>query len=259
MMTSLMNGLSEVGEWFYFSRTVFSVLFKKGMSKDEWLNQMVQIGTRSIPITCVAGFFVGAVLAIQIDLQLKDFGAQSFLGGLSTSTTLRNLGPVLIAFLLAGRVGAYTSAELGTMAITEQINALRCLGLNPIQVLIIPRFAALIISSFLLLMLGLGMTVIGGMVVSSLLLDVNPIQFSSHIPQFVSQVSVIMGMVKSLLFGVVIGTVSCFFGYYVSGGAEEVGRAVRRTAVVTMVAIIVMDFIVSFCGNSLIQFLGNRG
>lgn len=253
------GGFLELGKWAFFSSEVFSIFASKRCSWKEWMNQMVSVGTRSIPLTCIAGLFVGAVLAIQMDLQLKDYGAQSFLGGLSTSTTLRNLGPVLIAFLLAARVGAFTSAELGTMAITDQLNAIRCLGLNPVQVIVIPRLLALIVSSFLLLILGLGMTVVGGMTAGSWLLDVNPLQFFSHIPQFVSAQSVFLGLIKSLVFGVMIGTISCFFGYNVTGGAEEVGRAVRKTSVVTMLSIILIDFIVSFCGSAILNVLPMGG
>ncbi|NDC26010.1 MAG: ABC transporter permease [Proteobacteria bacterium] len=185
---------------------------------------------------------------------MKDFGAQTFLGGLSTSTTLRNLGPVLIAFLLSGRVGAFTSAELGTMAITDQLNAIRCLGMDPVEKIVVPRLVALTCSSFLLLILGLGMTVVGGVVISSAHLGVNPIQFSQNISLFVSSWSIGIGVVKSFLFGLMIGTISCFFGYHTAGGARGVGRAVKRTSVATLVSIILMDFLVSTALESLKTF-----
>jgi phospholipid/cholesterol/gamma-HCH transport system permease protein len=247
--------MSSIGTWFLFSRRVIGLFFKVGISRKVLIHQMYQVGVRSMVTTCVAGLFVGAILAIQINLQLKDFGAQSFLGGLSTSTTIRNLGPVLIAFLLSGRVGAFSSAELGTMAITDQLNAIRCLGLNPLSVIIMPRLVALTISSFLLLVLGLGLTVFGGIIVSAIYLNVNPLQFVSHIPQFVSGISIFIGVLKSFLFGLIIGTISCFVGYQTTGGAEDVGQSVRRTAVVTLVSIIVVDFLVSFVVESVTQLI----
>jgi len=249
--------MRNFGRWFLFSKTVVGLFFKEGLSRKQLINHMYQVGVRSIPITCVAGLFVGAILAIQINLQLKDFGAQSFLGGLSTSTTLRNLGPVLIAFLLAGRVGAFSSAELGTMAITDQLNAIRCLGLNPLSMIIMPRLVALTISSFLLLVMGLGLTVVGGMMISSVYLKINPLLFVSHIPQFVSGSSVLIGVLKSFLFGLTIGTISCFVGYHTTGGSEEVGQSVRRTAVVTLVSIIVIDFLVSFSVESISRLIAS--
>ncbi len=254
-MPDLKELMGSIGNWFLFSKRVIGLFFREGISRKVLIQQMYQVGVRSMVTTCVAGIFVGAILAIQINLQLKDFGAQSFLGGLSTSTTIRNLGPVLIAFLLSGRVGAFSSAELGTMAITDQLNAIRCLGLNPLAVIIMPRLVALTISSFLLLVLGLGLTVFGGIIISSIYLNVNPLQFVSHIPQFVSGSSIFIGVLKSFLFGLIIGTISCFVGYKTTGGAEEVGRSVRRTAVVTLVSIIVIDFLVSFVVESVTQLI----
>lgn len=249
-MSNWLNIFFEgMGKWAAFCRKLVTLAFREGVAPKELIHQMVQVGVRSIPITCIAGLFVGAILAIQINLQLKDFGAQGFLGGLSTSTTLRNLGPVLIAFLLAGRVGAYTSAELGTMAITDQLNAIRCLGLDPFQKILIPRLVAVVVSSFLLLTIGLGMTVLGGILISVSALDVNALQFISHIPQFVSVRSISLGMIKSVIFGFMIGSVSCFFGFYTEGGAEAVGKTVRKTAVVILVSILIVDFLVSVLGG----------
>lgn len=246
-MSNLLENIRGVGRWGVFLKACGRLLLRDGVSKKQLVDHMYQVGSKSLPMTIVAGLFVGAILAIQINLQLKDFGAQTFLGGLSTSTTLRNLGPVLIAFLLAGRVGAFSSAELGTMAITDQINAIRCLGLNPLSIIVVPRLVALTISSFFLLVLGLGLTVLGGIMISSVFLKVNPLQFVSHIPQFVSVSSILTGILKSFCFGVLIGSISCFFGYFTTGGSQDVGSAVRKTAVVTLVTIIVVDFMISFC------------
>lgn len=249
MTTVLIKFVHGVGQWAIFVSKVLSLFVRDGLPKKSFISQMYLVGVRSVSITCISGIFVGAILAIQIDLQLRDFGAQSFLGGLSTSTTLRNLGPVLIAFLLAGRVGAYTAAELGTMAITDQLSAIRCLGLNPLEVIVLPRLAALICSSFLLLILGLGMTVVGGMLLSATSLSINPLQFLSRIPDFLSWNSILLALIKSFVFGLMIGTLSCFFGYNTSGSAESVGMTVRRTAVFSLLSIIVMDFLVSWLGG----------
>lgn len=255
MFRKIVEAIRGIKLWARFTLEVFQLFLKKGVDRNAFVSQMYEVGSRSLPITIVAGVFVGAILAIQINLQLKDFGAQSFLGGLSTSTTLRNLGPVLIAFILAGRVGAFTSAELGTMAITDQLNAIRCLGMNPLSVIVVPRLLALIVSSFLLLILGLAMTVLGGAVIAAYHLGVNPVNFATNIPRFVSFGSVFLGVVKSFIFGVMIGSISCYFGYSTSGGASEVGKAVKSTSVVTLISIIVMDFLVSVTGESLSRLL----
>src|SRR4051812_1422395 len=141
---------------------------RRGIPRSLLVEQIYLIGVRSFFITVVAGLFVGAIMAIQINLQLRDFGAQAFLGGLSASTTIRDVGPTLIAFLLSGKVGAFTSAELGTMKVTDQVDAIRCLGMDPIRYLILPRMVAVVISSFLLLVVGLVVTVVGGLTISVL-------------------------------------------------------------------------------------------
>lgn len=237
--------IETIGSLFVFFSEVITSIREDGISYRAFIEQMYQVGVRTVPLACIAGFFVGAILAIQIDSQIKDFGAQVFLGGMSTSTTLRNLGPVLIGFLLAARVGAYTTAEVGTMAITDQINAISCLGLNPLSVILAPRMLALIIASFLLLMLGLFMTVIGGMVSGYFLLGINTYQFLSHVPKFVSPGSLLLSASKSLVFGLLIGGASCFFGYKTQGGADEVGRSVQKASVFIFLAIILLDFFVS--------------
>jgi phospholipid/cholesterol/gamma-HCH transport system permease protein len=183
-------------------------------------------------------------MAIQINQELRDFGAQAFLGGVTASVTIRNVGPVLIAFILSGKVGAYTSAELATMQVTDQMNAIRCLGADPLRYLVCPRLCAVVATSFLLLVSGL-MTAIGGAALMATRLGVNDLSFIGNIPRLVSWWSVGTGMVKSLAFGWVIANISCYQGYIASGGAVGVGATVRRTAVQTLVSIIVVDYALS--------------
>jgi phospholipid/cholesterol/gamma-HCH transport system permease protein len=228
----------------------------RGVSLTEVLDQMYTVGVRSLSTTISTGLFVGAIMAIQINLQLRDFGAQSFLGGLTTSVTLRNVGPVLIAFILSGKVGAYTSAELGTMQVTDQINAIRCLGADPIRYLIVPRLIAVVLSSFLLLVVGLMVSLGGGLVLSHLQLGVNYLGFLSNVPQIVSWSSVAMSVVKSFLFGSLIGLIACYRGYTASGGAAGVGEAVKNTAVTTLIAIIITDYFVSWFWSRALLWVG---
>lgn len=234
-----------VGSLFLFVNQVIQSMREEGLSYRTFIDQLFQVGVKTIPLACIAGAFVGAILALQIDSQIKDFGAQVFLGGMSTSTTLRNLGPVLIGFLLAARVGAYTTAEVGTMAITDQINAIACLGLNPLSVVLAPRMVALIIASFLLLILGLVMTFVGGMMTAHWILGINPSQFVAHIPKFISTHSLLLSGMKSLVFGFLIGVLSCFFGYQTRGGSEAVGKSVQKASVFIFLSIILFDFCVS--------------
>jgi phospholipid/cholesterol/gamma-HCH transport system permease protein len=194
-------------------------------------------------------------MAIQIHLQLKDFGAQAFLGGLSASVTIRNVGPLLIAFILSGKVGAYTTAELGTMQVTDQISAIRCLGMDPLRYLVAPRFLAVVISSFLLLIIGLMTAIGGGALIASLDLGVNTLSYVQNIPTIVTGWSVGTGVLKSFIYGGIIASVSCYRGYTASNGASGVGDNVKAASVQTLVTIIIADFALSNVAEGLIDFL----
>lgn len=230
------------------------VLFvRHGIPVRTFIEQVYAVGVRSLVTTIATGLFVGAIMAIQLNLQLKDFGAQGMLGGLATSVTMRNVGPVLIGFILSGKVGAFASAELGTMQVTDQLNAMRCLGTDPMRYLVAPRLAAVIFSSFLLLVIGLMMGVLGGMGIANVILGVNSLNYIENIPMFVDVSSVAIGVIKSFVFGAIIGTVGCYHGYFATGGAPGVGYAVRRTAVQSLVAIILTDYAISSVAVPLIE------
>jgi len=229
--------------------------FRYGVRFQQVIDQMYVVGVRSLGITLVSGLFVGAIMAIQLNLMLKDFGATGFMGGLSTSVIIRNVGPVLIAFMLSGKVGAYTAAELGTMKITEQIDAIRCLGANPIQFIILPRMIAVVFSSFLLLIIGLMVAIGGGILISGFELDINPVNYVHTIPRFVTPWSLGTGILKSFIFGVIISTICCYRGYTTTGGAVGVGITVKKAAVEILVCIIVADFTLSALSNYTYDFL----
>jgi phospholipid/cholesterol/gamma-HCH transport system permease protein len=211
----------------------------------EFLMQFFNIGIRSLSTTIVAGLFTGAVLAIQFHLQLKDFGGESILGGLNTSGTLREVGPLLIAFMLAGKVGAFTSAELSSMKATDQMQAIRCLGIDPISYLVLPRFWAVALNSVLLLIFGLCISVLGGALAVWITADVHPDQYFLMISRFASWPSVILALSKSICFGFLMGYICCANGYWAEPNTQGVGQAVQKTAVQSMVAIVVADFLVT--------------
>lgn len=250
------NFVTDLGKMAIFGCEVVYEGLTGGLRFSLLIDQIYMVGVRSLSTTIVAGGFVGAIMAIQIQLQLKDFGASGFLGGLSTSTTIRDIGPVLIAFILSGKVGAYTSAELGTMRVTEQVDAIRCLGTDPIRYLILPRFVAVVFSSFCLLIVGLMLTVGGGIIISELQLGVNHKSFIANIPRVVGWWSIGMGTVKSLIFGVIIAVISCYRGYTTTGGAEGVGASVRRTSVETLLWIIIINFMISSFASVLFDMIG---
>ena len=176
---------------------------------------------------------------------LSQYDAQSILGGLNTSAIVREVGPLIISFLLAGRIGAFTAAELGTMRVTEQIDAIECLGTNPIQYLIVPRFVAIVCSSMILLVIGLVVSIGGAMFVADTLCGINPLQYSSSIPRFTGPWTIACGVIKSSAYGLIVASVACYKGYTTSGGARGVGRAVTQAAIYTNLYIILMNYVLS--------------
>jgi phospholipid/cholesterol/gamma-HCH transport system permease protein len=211
---------------------------------------------QSLLTTASSGFFVGAILSVQFHAQLRSFGALSVLGGLATSGTIRELGPLLIAFMLSGKVGAYTSAELGTMKVTEQLDAMRCLGTNPMQYLIVPRFFGIIISSFFLLLAGLLMSIVGGALVATIVAGMNISEYLSTIPTFVTWTSILNGLFKCFMFSGLLAAICTYKGYTTTGGAKGVGRTVIATALSTMVGIVLMDWFTSFIARAISDMAG---
>lgn len=251
-MTSV---LDEIGATLLFLQKILKTLFLKRLKTHEIFEQIWKVTADGFFTTAMAGFFVGAIMTVQFAMQMKEFGALGYLGGLATSGTFREVGPLLIAFMLSGKVGAYTSAELGTMRVTEQIDAIRCLGADPMQEIILPRFVAIIISSFFLLGAGLIMSVFGGMLMGQAFAGVNFDEYLRHVPLIVRPVSILSGLIKCGVFAVVLATICTFKGYTTTGGAKGVGRAVVSTAVATMICIVVMDWMTSFLGEIVLQMI----
>ncbi|UOF00492.1 MlaE family ABC transporter permease [Bdellovibrio reynosensis] len=245
-MTKFISILDEIGGTLLFLQKILGTLFKKKLKTHDVFEQIWKVTAESFFTTAMAGFFVGAIMTVQFAMQMTEFGALGYLGGLATSGTFREVGPLLIAFMLSGKVGAFTSAELGTMRVTEQIDAVRCLGADPMQEIIVPRFIGIIVSSFFLLGAGLVMSVFGGMLMGQAFAGVNFEEYLRHVPTIVNPISILNGLIKCFAFAVVLATVCTYKGFSATGGAKGVGRAVVATAVTTMICIVVMDWMTSF-------------
>ena len=209
------------------------------------LGQIAYVSIRSLSTVAFAGVFVGAIIVLQFNLILERYDAQVFLGGLNTSSVVREIGPLIISFLLAGKIGAFTAAELGTMRVTEQIDAIECLGTNPVQYLIVPRFIGIVAASMLLLSIGLMISIAGSLAVANLAGGINPLQYISSIPRFVDFSTFLGGMLKAFVYGSIVASVSCYKGYTASGGARGVGKAVTQAAVYTNFYIVIAQFLTS--------------
>lgn len=246
-MIKMIDGqLSAIGQVVSFMGEVLSLIFLSWGRREEVFEKTLQVISQSLATTVFAGFFVGAIMTLQFTLQVQMFSALSYLGALVTSATVREVGPLLIAFLLSGKIGAFTSAELGTMKVSEQIDAIRCLGADPMKEVILPRFLGIIIASSFLLIFGLMFSFFGGMLMATSFSGLPWEQYLTHIPQIVTQFSIISGVVKCFLFAFVIATLCTYRGYTVIGGAREVGEGVVQAATQTMIALVFADWFSSF-------------
>lgn len=255
LIMSVGDGLTEFGRLCLFLRETVVRLVRPPYYPDVIMYQMYQVGVKSLIIAVLAGSFVGGIFAIQINDQLLDFGAQAFLGGIAVSVTVREVGPIMIALLIAGRIGAFTAAELGTMNVTEQIDAIRCLGTDPIKYLVVPRFLACIVMSFVLTVVGIVIGIFGSVLVAWAIADVHPLFFSGRVLDMVTAFDFINGLWKSFFFGVLIATVCCYYGFNTRGGAEDVGRNVNTTVVVTGISLLATDYFLAVLSQWFMQTL----
>jgi phospholipid/cholesterol/gamma-HCH transport system permease protein len=207
------------------------------------LEQIYKMGNRSLAIVAVAAFFAGTLMAIQSGMMVRTLGATSLLGWGGGFAIFRELGPMLIGLMFSGRVGANNTAELGTMVITEQIDGLRALAIDPIRHLIAPRVVAMVIALFALTAIGNLIALQGGTMFSMLLFDVEFITLFTSLADNLSPWDLVHGLAKSVAFGAAIALTSCYFGMTVRGGAVGVGRAVNAAVVSAAVAIVVLDFL----------------
>jgi phospholipid/cholesterol/gamma-HCH transport system permease protein len=255
MIRQAQDLLNDIGGCLLFLAEAGRTLVRNRLSVHEVLTQIWRVSTQSLLTTALAGFFVGAVMTLQFTLQVKTYGALGYLGGLATSGTIREVGPLLIAFMLSGKVGAYTSAELGTMRVTEQIDAIRCLGANPFQEIILPRFIAIVFSSFALLGAGLLMSIAGGLLLGVVYSGITVEEYLRHIPTIVTFPSILSGLFKCFVFAIVLASICTYKGYTTTGGAKGVGRSVVSTAVSTMVGLVIADWLTSLIGEAITQMV----
>lgn len=207
--------------------------------------QADNIGVGSLPIVVLTGFFTGAVLALQSASTLEQFGAASFTGQFVSLSMITELGPVLTSLMVSGRNASGMASELGSMVVTEQIDAMRSLGTDPIKKLVAPRVTATVIMMFILTIISDGFGTIGGAAVAIFLLGQNASQYFHMAYQSLRYVDVAQGLVKPLIFGFIIATVGCFRGMTTRGGTQGVGRSTTQAVVTASVLIIVMNFIIS--------------
>ncbi len=220
-------------------------LFDRPRYIADTLQQADIIGVGSLPVVVLIGFFTGAVLALQSANSLAKFGALSFTGQLVALSMVRELGPVLTSILVAGRNSSGMASELGSMKVTEQIDAMRALGTDPTKKLVTPRVVSSVVMLFFLTIISDLVGLAGGSMVCVALLRLDANQYWTNAYQNLVFEDVFMGLVKPLIFGFIIATVGCYYGMNAKGGTQGVGRATTQAVVAASVLIVVLDFFVT--------------
>jgi phospholipid/cholesterol/gamma-HCH transport system permease protein len=216
--------------------------FRRGQTYPLIWTQMLVIGVRSVPVVMITGAFVGMILGIQVYDQLRSMGLEERLGVLINISVVKELGPVLAAIMLAGRVGGALTAELGTMNVTEQIDAVRSMGTNPVLYLVAPRLlACLLLTPFLIIYADL-MGVLGGFFVSVIVKGINSQPYWSFSAAGVELWDVSIGVIKGFFFGGAIAVISCYKGFTCKEGAHGVGQACTEAFVASFISILALDF-----------------
>src|SRR5688572_27314709 len=237
--------LEAYGDFFVFVGQTLRWLFAGGLRlKNLRLlpPQFYEVGVRSVPVVCVTGTFIGMVMAIESHTTFKAIGQEARLGSVINLSVVKQIGPVLAAVMLAGRVGGALTAELGTMNVTEQLDALRVMGADPIRFLVVPRFVACVLLTPMLTAYSDILGILGGWVVSTKFLGVAADPYWRYSAQGIETWQLWEGIIKSFFFGGAIGLISCYKGFTCGSGASGVGRACTESFVASFIAIIILNF-----------------
>ncbi len=241
----VLNFLEEAGRvMLLFLRTVHFI-FRPPLDVRNLLKQIEYVGIKSVPVVLITGAFTGMVLALQSYTGFKRFNAEAFVGTVVALSMTRELGPVLTGLMVSGRVGSAMAAELGTMQVTEQIDALYTLAINPIKYLVVPRFLASLIIMPILTTFADIVGIMGGYLISVMLLGANPTVYMRRTYDFMDLEDVYIGLLKAAIFGMIIATIGCYQGINTRGGAEGVGKATTNAVVIGSLLILVANYFVT--------------
>ena len=238
-----LNFLEELGQVTTLLLEIFKYFPKLIKNRRLVLYQMEHIGVNSLPLVVIIAIFTGAVAAWQAAYQLKGIAPLSFLGTATSRAIITELGPVLTAIIIAGRVGASIAAELGSMKVTEQIDALETMGISPVRYLALPRFFAAIVMMPLLVIFANVIAVFGAYFISNYFLGVSFNVFFESVKRFFIMSDFLFGMVKGLIFGGITSLLGCHIGFRTEGGAEGVGLSTIRSFVLSSAMILILDYL----------------
>ncbi len=226
-------------------RVMFSVL-RGRIHRRNTFDQFAVVGPESLGVALITSMFVGMVFTIQVAREFINFGAASAVGGVLAIALTRELGPVLTAVVLAGRVGSAFAAEIGTMRVTEQIDALQMLGANPVNYLVVPRVMACCLMMPVLTVFGLVTGLMGGMMVAANLYDIPRTIYLDSIRNFLGTWDIWAALIKSVIFGAMVAIIGCHWGLTTTGGAKGVGQSTTAAVVISLLAIFISNFFLSW-------------
>lgn len=232
----------QTGLWFQMLARTATWTFRPPFAVMDWMRQMVRVGTDSIPVVVMTTLFTGMVMALQTFNGFQRVHAENFVGSVVALAMVRELSPVLVGLMVTGRVGSSMAAEIGTMRVTEQIDALEALATEPVHYLFVPRVIAGITMLPLLTILGDALGIYGGYLVAVRLMGANPILYDENTYKFLELHDVWTGVVKAAVFGLILTLTGCTKGYFTRGGAEGVGRATTSAVVTSSLIILLSDF-----------------
>lgn len=244
-MNIFLRVLLEVQETTLLAARAFGRLFRRPAYLPEMITQMDVIGVGSLTIILLTGFFTGGVLALQTYPTLKYYGAQDQTGRLVATALVRELGPVLSGLMVAGRVASAIAAELGSMVVSQQIDAMRALGTDPVRKLVAPRLIALLVTLPLLTLISDAVGIFGGWVVATQLYDMASGTFTAAVWDGLTTDDITGGFIKAACFALIVGTVACRQGLRTEGGTVGVGRSTTTSVVMSSILIIVADFFIT--------------
>ncbi len=237
-----LEGVDACGRFALLAVLTFRAGLRRRFPWLETARQMEAIGTRSMTIVLITALFTGMVLALQTGIALARFGAKPYVGSVVGLALARELAPVLTALMVGGRVGAGITAEIGSMQVTEQVDAIRSMGADPVQKLVLPRVVASTLALPLLAALAAVLGVLGGLVISMTQFRIDPNFYLETVYYSVTVEDFLSGITKTFVFGWLIGMVGCFSGLSTSGGTVGVGRATTRAVVIASISVLISDF-----------------
>ena len=245
--------INKVTKFFEYIGQYLILMMKMFRSIDSWhkytsniIDQMILIGSQSIPIVMITSFFSGMVTSVQGAYQMTTtLVPKWYIGGIVGESVILELAPMITGLVLAGRVGANIAAEIGTMRVTEQIDALETLSLDPVAYLVVPRVLAGLVMFPVLIIIADFCGIFGGLFAATSTLDINSYQFIKGLKSWFNPWDAVFGLIKAVHFGFVITSIACYFGFYTTGGAQGVGKSTMNTVVASCLAIVILDYLLA--------------